>query len=114
VPEQIISLLRKVAFETKTLKEARNRFADRLAPDFSIFDYLRTDEMGLSRCIANLLDPTGKHGQREVFLEEFLKKIGWSEIAKIRSVHLEEQANGQRRIDIFLKFESGEIIGIEN
>lgn len=113
---QINSLLDKVAFTTGTLKEARNRFADRLAPDFNIFDYLRTDEMGLSRCIADLLNPSGKHGQKEVFLEAFLKllEIDWPANTKTCSVELEKQANGQRRIDIYLRFEKSEIIGIEN
>ena len=77
--QPIISLLEEVRFKTTTLKEARNRFADRLAPEFSLFDYLRTDEMGLSRCIASLLDPMEKHGQKEIFLEAFLKlsEINW-------------------------------------
>jgi len=119
VQKKINSLLKEVIFKAATLKEARERFADRLAPDFSIFDYLRTDEIGLSRYIADLLNPKGKHGQKEVFLEAFLKllkleKIKWSGNTKIKSVRLEEQANDQRRIDILLKFESGEIIGIEN
>lgn len=112
--EQIDLLLKEVTFKTATLKEARERFADRLAPDFSIFDYLRTDEMGLSRCIGSLLDPTEKHGQKDVFLKLFLKKIDWSEDTKIHSVSLEKQANGQRRIDIYLQFKTGDIIGIEN
>lgn len=112
--EQIDLLLKEVIFKTATLKEARERFADRLAPDFSIFDYLRTDEMGLSRCIASLLDSKGKHGQKEIFLESFLEKINWSGDTKIHSVSLEKQANGQRRIDIYLQFQNGDIIGIEN
>lgn len=112
--EKIKSLLKDVTFKTATLKEARERFADRLAPDFSIFDYLRIDEMGLSRCIASLLDPTEKHGQKAVFLELFLEKIGWKGDTKIHSVSLEKQANGQRRIDIYLQFKTGDIIGIEN
>ncbi|PTQ86623.1 PD-(D/E)XK nuclease family protein [Nitrosomonas ureae] len=112
--EKINSLLEEVTFKVATLNEASERFADRLAPDFSIFDYLRTDEIGLSRCIADLLNPMGKHGQKEVFLEAFLEKIGWLGNTKVKSVRLEEQANDQRRIDISLKFESGEIIGIEN
>lgn len=73
--DQVNYLLNEVTFTTATLKEARNRFSDRLAPEFSIFDYLRTDEMGLSRCMASLPDPNGTHGQKGVFLELFLKKI---------------------------------------
>ncbi|MGG7056411.1 PD-(D/E)XK nuclease family protein [Nitrosomonas sp. ANs5] len=112
--DQVNDLLKQVAFTIATLKEARNRFSDRLAPEFSIFDYLRTDEMGLSRCIASLLDPIGKHGQKEAFLELFLEKINWPTNMKISSIELEKQANGQRRIDIYLRFENGKIIGIEN
>ncbi len=101
---QINLLIEQITFKIGTLKEARSRFADRLAPDFSIFDYLRTDEMGLSRCIADMLNPNGKHGQNEVFLEAFLKllKIDWPANTKTCSVELEKQANEQRRIDIYL------------
>ncbi len=112
--DQVNYLLNQVTFTTATLKQARNRFSDRLAPEFSIFDYLRTDEMGLSRCMANLLDPSGTHGQKGVFLELFLEKINWPANTEIRSIELEKQANGQRRIDIYLRFANGEIIGIEN
>jgi PD-(D/E)XK nuclease superfamily len=108
----------EVRFKIGTLREARNRFADQLAPEFRIFDYLRTDEMGLSRCIASLFDPKGKHGQGSFFLDAFLKilsdKSGWEANAKdFLKVELEKQANGQRRIDIYLEFKNG-IIGIEN
>lgn len=53
--QQIEELLNDVGFRLATLKEARSRFSDQLAPEFRIFDYLRTDEMGLSTCIASLL-----------------------------------------------------------
>jgi PD-(D/E)XK nuclease superfamily len=117
--QQIEQLLNEVGFKIATLREARNRFADQLAPEFRIFDYLRTDEMGLSRCIAGLLDPKGKHGQGSLFLKEFLKTIlgegsHWETKANdLVNIVLEKQANGQRRIDIYLEFQNG-IIGIEN
>lgn len=115
--QRISPLLDEVAFKIGTLRAARNRFSDRLAPEFSIFDYLRTDEMGLSRCIASLLDPKGKHGQGYVFLEAFLECIGsaaaWAKNAGGCLVVPEKQANGQRRIDIYLEFPNG-AIGIEN
>lgn len=112
--DQVNNLLKQVTFATATLKKTRNRFSDRLAPDFSIFDYLRTDEIGLSRCIAGMLDPKGTHGQKSVFLEAFLARLNWPAKTEIRSIELEKQVNGQRRIDIYLRFENGEIIGIEN
>ncbi|CAE6516631.1 conserved hypothetical protein [Nitrosomonas nitrosa] len=114
VRNKVNSLLKQVTFATATLNEARERFSDRLAPEFSIFDYLRTDEIGLSRCIASLLDPKGTHGQKNVFLEAFLARLNWPANIEIRSIELEKQVNGQRRIDIYLRFENGEIIGVEN
>lgn len=46
-----------------------------LARRFNVLDYLRTDELGLSRIIADLLDPKGSHGQGVQFLRAFLKKL---------------------------------------
>lgn len=92
-------------------------FSDRLAPEFSLFDYIRTDEMGISTCIASLLDPKGKHGQGDVFLNEFIKSTAsvsnWATTSEHCQIFTEKQANDQRRIDIFLKFDNG-FIGIEN
>lgn len=109
-------LLGEIGFKIATMREARNRFADQLAPEFRIFDYLRTDEMGLSRCFAALLAPKGTHGQGSVFLQAFLEALGvsekWPDLSHCE-VATERQANGMRRIDIFLEFPNG-IIGIEN
>jgi hypothetical protein len=126
VQDQIRTLLNDVSFKVGTLKKANELFSDRLAPNFNIFDYLRTDEMGLSRCIASLLNPTGTHGQGSLFLEDFLNRIDKDPLVNKLDNHwtgtstdgcqvsLEKQANGQRRIDIYLRFKNGEIIGIEN
>ena len=124
--EQIKTMLNEAAFKIGTLRKANELFSDRLAPNFNIFDYLRTDEMGLSRCIASLLNPTGTHGQGRLFLDNFLMRIEkdtllnksdnyWTDVvAEGCQVSLEKQANGQRRIDVYLRFKNGEIIGIEN
>lgn len=113
---QFEQLLKDVGFKLAALREARNRFSDQLAPEFRIFDYLRTDEMGLSTCIAALLDPNGKHGQGSIFLDAFLKNIGVDGLTNTKNcqVSTEKQANGQRRLDIFLEFPDGIMIGIEN
>ena len=47
-----------------------------LANHFNPLDYLRTDELGLSHIVADLLDPSARHGQGSMFLRRFLKKIG--------------------------------------
>ena len=50
--------------------------AHRIASRFNVFDYLRDDELGFSRVVSDLLDPTGPHGQRTLFLDAFLRLIG--------------------------------------
>lgn len=110
----IEDLLKKIHFEVGTVREAKKRFANQLAPDFSIFDFLRDDEMGLSACIAHLLNPKGKHGQGKVFLELLLKRLGWSNnIDDKCKVSTELSIANNRRIDIVVKANDF-IIGIEN
>ena len=48
-------LLDQVFRRIEALREAQRRFSDQLAPQFRIFDYLRTDEYGFSRCLADLV-----------------------------------------------------------
>ena len=63
---------------TPRLQAARRveRELDRhLARRFSVFKYLRTDELGLSRIIADLLDPDADHGQGALFLQTMLELL---------------------------------------
>ena len=115
-------LLTEVKFALGTLNEAKKRFAPEMAFDFKIFDFLRTDEMGLSKCIAELLNPRGTHGQGKVFLEAYKevleKELGdlpWmTDLGNCR-VFTEQQTDAaQRRLDIFLEFSNKAVIGIEN
>lgn len=108
------TLLDGVAFRLGTLNEARKRFSSQLAPDFNLFDYLRSDEMGVSRVIADILDPNGPHGQGGAFLQAFadMLKKEWVS-SRSTAVTTEHQANGMRRIDVVLSSDVG-IIGIEN
>lgn len=114
---EIHSLLNEISFNLGTLREAKKRFSNQLAPDFSIFDYFRADEMALSNCLASLLDPHGKHGQGSIFLRAFFKTIcpetTWIKNFDHCDVITEKQANGQRRIDVHLDFPVG-AVGIEN
>ena len=113
--QDITALLGDVAFKIGTMNEARKRFAKQLAPDFNLFDYLRADELGLSVCLASLLDPKGKHGQGPVFLDAFLETVAekatWAKNSESCRVKTEVEANG--RLDICLEFPEG-MIGIEN
>lgn len=53
-------------------REMDRHFASR----FNVFRYLRDDELGLSRIIADLLDPEGEHGQGTTFLKAMLELLG--------------------------------------
>jgi len=55
---------------------ALERELDRhLARRFNVFDYLSTDEVALSRIIADLLDPGARHGQGTRFLRALLDEL---------------------------------------
>ena len=47
-----------------------------LARSFNALNYLRTDELGLSNIVADLLDPSSAHGQGSVFLKRFIEMVG--------------------------------------
>lgn len=85
-----------------TRNEERERDR-RLARNFNAFDYLRTDEQGLSKLIADLLDPKGKHGQGDAFLCRFLDLLateGFDHSGDLRNgrVHTEFPIKDQRRL----------------
>ena len=92
------------------LKVARDlgRELDRkLAQRFNILDYLRDDELGLSRIIADLLNPKASHGQGMLFLQTLLSLEGlkntrhWPGLDRNQiSVVVERKITANRRIDI--------------
>ena len=93
---------------------ALERGLDRhLARRFNVLDYLRSDELGLSKIIADLLDPGATHGQGWLFLGTFLKELQRStEIPSFREllsldegeatviVETERGTSDGRRIDV--------------
>ncbi len=91
----------------------------KIAPRFNTFNYLRRDEYGMSRIIADLLDPCGDHAQGDVFLRAFLERF-WpgqslSGTGDKPVVGLEVITHNQRRLDIQVKFNGGQtVLGIEN
>jgi len=91
------------------------------ASDFNVVDILRPNENQLSNIIADLLDPMGKHGQRDLFLNGFLNIIGVSRKHEAQKVKVIREdltryiMKPSRRIDITIDFDSGEFgIGVEN
>jgi hypothetical protein len=104
----------------RVLKEIRAPLDRYLAPRFSVFDYIEPDEVGLSRIIADLLQPAGKHGQGDRFLRAFLDLICKTKKVTGHSctVALEDPTlhigRDRRRIDVSLDFEGMFGIAIEN
>lgn len=95
---------------------AVERELDRLlARSFNALDYLRTDELGLSRVIGDLLDPGGTHGQGTCFLARFGDLVGsdrWPSSQSVRydgfDVHVlrERTTDGGGRLDISVELRS--------
>lgn len=97
----------------------------RLARRFNVLDYLRTDELGLSKIIADLLDPGGAHGQGTLFLERFFyvfsKYLDFAKSLSLDrshiSVEVEKEITEQRRIDVFVQIVYGKsvhVLAVEN
>ncbi len=96
-----------------------------LALRFNVFDYLDTFEAGLSRIIADLLNPKARHGQRTLFLATLLEELpeirdlpdlGAAAAGPI-SVVRERVITGRRRLDISVEIPDGDgrfCLAIEN
>ena len=84
---------------------------------FNPFQFLRTAEMGLSKILAFLLDPTETHGQGDLFLNSFLKFINKHQFLAYQKVNIylekitkeendeitNETTNKNGRHDIFIE-----------
>ncbi len=109
-----------LSFRLKNFMTAKKKLDLYLAIDFNVFNFIKPDENRLSDILSNLLDPSGSHGQNDMFLKEFLKVIELDSFPNnlinckvIREVSTSYIKKSQRRIDIILDFgDSG--IGIEN
>ena len=66
---QPLRLLDELSTLRRSWSRAERIYGPRLAPNFSIFDFMSTDETSLSRMIAWLVDPKGSHAQGAVFLQ---------------------------------------------
>lgn len=91
----------------------------RAATKFSIFDYFHVQETDLSRIFADLLNPSGTHGQGDRFLSLFLNETlpdypHPRTFTNAQMVHLEYSTHERRKIDIVLEMPDNHWIGIEN
>lgn len=86
-----------------------------LARRFNVFRYLRADEVGFSRMIADLLDPKGDHGQGALFLQLLADKLEFARGANLgqAKVETERQIDG-RPLDISVEIGSEHCLAIES
>lgn len=70
-----VRLLSELTPRLQSAREAERERDRHEAPRFNVFRYLREDELGLSRMIADLLDPAGEHGQGTNLLEAMLDAL---------------------------------------
>lgn len=118
---KVQTLINDVSQKIHALETAQVLYSRQLSPNFSPFDYISTDELGLSRILADLLDPKGSHAQQESFLRLFIEhclptihrddrwQVLLDNIDKME-VLLEEvtsKSNSLRRMDIYLKYQVG-------
>ena len=101
VVDSLISINQVI--ENFRLQREKNELYD--SNRFNPFQFLRTDEMGLSKILAFLLDPTETHGQGDLFLNSFLKFIGKHQFLAYQKVNIyrEKITKENRRHDIFIE-----------
>ena len=86
-------------------RKVERELDQQLARRFNVFDYLRPGEQQLSKLIADMLDPKGRHGQGDVFLRRLLELLdtdGFDQIGDLRNgwVDTEFPIKDLRRLDI--------------
>jgi hypothetical protein len=107
--------LGNVAAHQRALESAKSIYRDRLAPDFTPFDFIDGDELTLSRLLAWLLDPRASHSQGSRFPQLLLEGLnaGWPAEAVQQATTWVEFPIRARRIDILVQ-SSARMLAIEN
>ena len=80
--------------ENFRLQREKNELYD--SNRFNPFQFLQTDEMGLSKILAFLLDPTETHGQGDLFLNSFLKFINKHQFLAYKKVNIYREKTTQK------------------
>lgn len=117
---EIGSFLNQVGLQLESLRQARTLYAARLAPGFNTIRLFSPNEPQVSSLLADLLSPTGTHGQGGKFLDLFLCDLcGKPDLAQSANdveVYTEYVLKpSSRRIDIVLQWpERRAVVGIEN
>ncbi len=119
VSSEALKWLESLSAQIAHLSAYRQLVEPQLASEFNVLRYARTDEMGLSQILADLLNPKGPHGQGDVFLKCFLVRywLDQATIGPLVNVRTEARTDrieqSQRRIDILVDLGDC-VLGIEN
>ena len=115
--EQVHEFLTELAPYLEADRKLERELDRHLARRFNMFRYLRTDELGLSRVISDLLDPAREHGQGTTFLKAMLEAFPETEerAQRLRStpsnpivVRRERVTDTKGRIDITVDIPDGD------
>ena len=122
IQQHAVALLDNVRQWNEVTALAKSRYQAELAPDFSLIDWLKNDELALSRYLRFLLSPDETHGQMDLFLKGFIsliEKCGHDSPVIISEgrhrirVDYEVTIDNGRKIDLLLT-SAGGVIAIEN
>lgn len=107
----------ELKYKNKLYEIFKKEADKKLSSDFNIFDFIKTDELGLSKLIAMMLDSNGEHGQGDLFLKLFINRYGNKKFKTLLNINItvykEYSTLKNKRIDILLKNKDFAII-IEN
>jgi hypothetical protein len=118
--KKIVAYFSGLSATIKSVKEVQKLYNPQLAFNFNSFKFLQPGENKYSEIIAFFLNPSETHGQADLFLKLFLKKVGLDDkISTTDFVDImckcEHGIDNQRRIDILIVFGHNKFaIAIEN
>lgn len=111
----LASLTQRISHQLPLL-DARRAGAELYgSPRLNAFELFRPDENRISSLIADLLDPTGTHGQGNLFVNSLLNAIGLptAGLNDHVSIRREMPTTAKRRIDLLIETPAV-LVGIEN
>ncbi|WP_394992370.1 PD-(D/E)XK nuclease family protein [Emticicia sp.] len=115
--------IKQLLNEIQTISESYKRVAEATGENFNIFSVLQMERNEVkthSRFIAELLNPKGSHGQKDLFLKKFVELIqieGFdttSAVVKVEFSIGKKTEDSGGRLDIKIKDSKNKIILIEN
>lgn len=125
--QAINNLLNTVSNKIQLIDISKRLYDKQLAPEFSIFNYISTNETNLSYILADLLNPKGSHQQGDLFLKNFIKIClpnlqcqEWNEFLdnlaniRVKTEEITSANQSYRKMDIYLTDSEKYGICIEN